>query len=262
MKKVFLFLVVSAKALAFDFHVAPSLSYVLTKDDFKEGVNTLQLKKSGAMIGVTGSVVSPFIKYNWINKAKGTLRYGVLDGTFTPVGSLTPVTNMKNWNMAFEDTMSFYARLNSKTAPYIGFGYDYTKYRFENPKSDIYPSAFQTTALETNSKLEGNNKRFYVPFGFLLHATDSFTLDFRYEKDFLKKINKSQEYLTGTRDFVQGQGFGCSATWDFSPANNTAVSIDYRRHDSKFSGKIGSNDGTQEKAENNVVLKLHWLGNN
>lgn len=265
------------KAFALNFGVSPFFSYNDLKDQFYKNStlsdSKLKVERSGMIAGISASAKAPVFRFTIINKLSGSVAYGVVDGTLEGQSTANPPTletkktsNMKAWKMTVEDTVSYFSKTYSRTAPYIGAGYVYDKYRIEDASETIYPGSTKASALVENSKLQGNNKRFYIPFGFIVKATENFSLDLRYEKDFLKKLNKSKVYLrddSAERVFQKGHGIVLKLDWSFLPSQNTGISFIAQRHAVDYTGSfIGGASTVQKQSENNFIIQMHWFGNN
>ena len=267
----------SSKLFALEFQISPSLKYDLTKDvfsktedetaDSQNGVSPKSIKRTGPIIGINAGVISPFVRHNWLNSAKLYFGYGLLTGFNDKASSDAQETNdLKLWQLNFEDTLSFYATVNSRTAPYIGVGYSYEKYKINDA------SFAKDPAIAGNNDVisEGYNKRFYIPVGFLVHATKNITLDARFEKDFGEKYNESEVYfkplvaVTPHRNFLRGAGLAVAINWDFAPRNNSGITLKYMRHQARFGDATISIDEQkfQKQTHDSVMLQYHWLGNN
>jgi opacity protein-like surface antigen len=234
----------SAKLSAIEFSVSPSMLY----DQISEKLQTNEIDRSGFMPGIGVSMSSPVIRHNWKNNANLRFNYGILR-YYNDTTEYT--SNGKVWQINAEDTVSFYSKVNSRIAPYIGAGYTFDKFRIDEAKND-------TTKNKT-----GDFNRFYVPVGFVVKATDNFTLDFRYERDAIKKYNKSSSILVQNANliaqkatvFEQGNGFAVGVDWHFLPANNTGLGIRFKNHKVLF--KRDTNDNP--RTENSILIQLHWL---
>lgn len=243
----------SCKLFALEFHISPSLiinknayEYFPTDDYTNDSNDYLNL--SGVTTGIEAAVISPLIRHNWLNTAKIIYNYGIV--TATDSAASTDI-DQKLWQIASEDTLAFYSKVHSRTAPYLGVGYEYHQLTKQNTE-----------------KL--HNKRFYIPAGFIVHATKSLTFDIRYEKDFSDKYNKLyiNDVLTNLnqeiegRTFDHGQAFAVSANWDFSPKSNTGLTLKYSFHRVVFQDvNPNTNLGNARIGEDKFYVQFHWLGN-
>lgn len=244
-------ILLSCKLFALEFHVAPSLilnknlyEYFTSKDYTTNSTDYLKL--TGVSPALEGVVISPAFRHNWLNTAKLRYGYGKLTGDTTTTTDI----DQKFWQIAFEDTMAFYSKVHSRTAPYLGAGYEYNQ-------------------LTKESDEQLHNKRFYIPAGFIVHATKSLTFDVRYEKDFSDKYNELYIYSSLTplsqtvtdRIFDRGQGFALSANWDFSPKANTGLTLKYSRHQAFYNKEAPNDFQSVRITEDKFFVQFHWLGN-
>ena len=263
----------SNSLFALEFNISPSMKYDLTKDNFyatdplgaTAADSEYTVKRSGTMLGLGLGVNSPVVKHNWINSAKASFAYGIFNTEINDgAGSANESFNMslKLWQLGLEDTVAFYAKVNSKTAPYIGVGFAYEK--FELADEEIYNEPASPPELS-----KGHNKRLYVPVGFIVHTTDFLSFDVRYEKDLGEKYNESEAYLNpeltaaDPRKFVRGQGIAIAVNWDFAPVNNTGMTLKYQRHTANYARSVAATADKQkyqEQVSDSVLLQFHWLG--
>lgn len=264
---------VCLNAFAIDFKVSPYISYDDMRDDFvRTDLSSLfKVKRTGAVFGTEFAANSPIVRLNIRNNLKAGFGYGVVDATSLSTTSTTSKTaiNTKTWKMQLEDTVSYSTKVFSRTSPYIGAGYSFDKYRIDHDQTSFYGANYSANAQLDNGKLQGTNKRFYVPIGFKVKATDTFAIDVRYEKDMLKKLNKSTAYFkdksaSTPREFEKGNGIALQLDWFFTPRQNTGISAKVMRHSVDFKGAFddGSNIAKQKQSENTFLVQFHWLGNN